>query len=194
MAEGKKNATRLKAWLLFVDESGLLMAPLVRRSWNPRGQTPILYQRTRTRHKVSIIAALCVSPARDRVHLYFRLYVNRSIDSADIGGFLSDLRKHLHGPKLLIWDRLGAHRSKQTQTHLQRLGDYRVILLPPYAPELNPVESVWGYLKMNPLANLAATEVDDLARNAKRHARSLQGHRQLLRSFIAHSPLTLRLR
>ena len=48
------------------------MSPLVRRSWAPRGVTPILYQRTRRREKVSAIAALCVAPTRDLIHLYFR--------------------------------------------------------------------------------------------------------------------------
>jgi hypothetical protein len=48
------------------------MSPLVRRSWAPRGVTPILCQRTRRREKVSAIAALCVAPTRGRIHLYFR--------------------------------------------------------------------------------------------------------------------------
>jgi transposase len=43
-----KKASRLKAFLVFIDESGLLMAPLVRRSWAPCGYTPILYQRTQS--------------------------------------------------------------------------------------------------------------------------------------------------
>ena len=39
MAPGKKNAWRLKASLVFIDESGLLMAPLVRRTWAPVGSS-----------------------------------------------------------------------------------------------------------------------------------------------------------
>jgi len=35
----KKNAWRLKASLVFIDESGLLMAPLVRRTWAPVGSS-----------------------------------------------------------------------------------------------------------------------------------------------------------
>jgi hypothetical protein len=54
LAAGKKNASRLNATLVFLDESGLMMAPLVRRTWAPRGQTPILLQRTRSRDKVSV--------------------------------------------------------------------------------------------------------------------------------------------
>src|SRR5581483_592828 len=54
----KKNARRLRAPVVFVDESGLLMAPLVRRTWAPRGHRPVLRQRGRHREKVSLAAAL----------------------------------------------------------------------------------------------------------------------------------------
>ncbi len=69
--EATSAAWRLRACLVFLDESGLLMVPLLQRSWNPCGQTPDLYQRTRSHQKVSIIAALCIAPARDHVHMYF---------------------------------------------------------------------------------------------------------------------------
>src|SRR3989442_37037 len=70
VAAGKKNVSGLNARLVFLDESGLLMAPLVRRTWAPRGQTPILLQRTRSHDKVSVTAVLTVSPRRRRVSLY----------------------------------------------------------------------------------------------------------------------------
>ncbi len=47
VAASKKGALRLKATLVFLDEGGLIMAPLVRRTWAPRGQTPVLLRRTR---------------------------------------------------------------------------------------------------------------------------------------------------
>ena len=174
MAEGKKNASRLKAWLLFLDESGLLRAPLVRRSWSRRGRTPLLYQRTRTHHKVSIIAALCVAPTRDRVRLYFRLHANRSITSTDIREFLRILSQHLHGPKFLVWDRLGAHRSKATQAFLRGRPDYRTIVLPSYAPELNPVEYLWAWLKRHALANFCPDTLAELQHTARGRLKSAQ--------------------
>ncbi len=52
--------------LAFIDESGFLIAPLVRRPWASRGATVVLYPRTRSQQKVSVIGALCVPPTRDR--------------------------------------------------------------------------------------------------------------------------------
>ena len=171
----------------------MLMGPLVRRSWSPRGRTPVLYQRGRHHKKVSVIAALAVSPARDHVRLYFRLHPNADIQGSHVICFLRHLDRELHGPWILIWDRLNAHRAKITAQWIATRKNLQIVFLPSYAPELNPVEYAWGYLKMNPLANLALAETEQLARATHGHARSLQRKQGLLRSFIRHSPLFLRL-
>ena len=69
-----------------------------------------------------------------------------------------------------------------------------LLTLPPYAPELNPIEYVWSYLKLNPMANLAFFDLEALTTTARRHGRSLQRKPDLLRSFLGHSPLSLRLK
>lgn len=170
------------------------MAPLVRRSWHPRGRTPILYQRTRSYQKVSVIAALCVHPERDWVQLYFRFHLNANINALGVRAFLSQLHDHLQAPSILIWDRLLAHRAKIVREWLSTHPNFHSIFLPAYAPELNPVEYLWAYLKHNPLANAVYFDVDTLAQQARSHARSVQLQQGLLRSFILHSPLSLRLK
>ncbi len=184
----------MKAFLVFVDESGLLMAPLVRRSWSPQGQTPVLYQRMRHHQRVSVMAALCIGPDRDRVSLYFRLHPGQSIRGPQVRDFLRQLTGHLQRPAVLIWDRLAAHRSGLVQRWLVRHPSVQVEFLPPYAPELNPVEYLWAYLKSNPLANVAVTEIESLTHMAHQHSRTLQRRPSLLRSFVDHSPLFLRLK
>jgi hypothetical protein len=193
VAPGKKNAWRLKATLVFLDESGLLMAPLVRRTWAPVGDTPILYQRTRSRERVSMIAALTVSPRRHRVGLYFSLLPNENVITPHVLRFLRDLRRQLGSPIIVVWDRLNVHRSAGTRLR-RRSRSIHITFLPPYAPELNPVEMFWSYLKMNPLANHAALDVEELACRAERHARSVASDQLLLRSFLRATPLFLRLR
>ena len=170
-----------------------MMAPLVRRSWSPQGQTPVLHQRTRSYKKVSSIAGLCVSPSRDRVHLYFRLHSDASINTERVIEFLRGLLRQLDGPTVLVWDRLRAHRARMTQDFIQSHDAFHTYLLPAYAPELNPVENVWSYLKMNPLSNLAITDLQALADISRRHGRALQRQENLLRGFIRHTPLSLRL-
>ena len=68
------------------------------------------------------------------------------------------------------------------------------VFLPPYAPELNLIEYLWGYLKANPLANFAIPDVNELTDVARSNARSLRHRSDLLISFVRHSPLSLRLK
>lgn len=183
----------MNAWLVFLDEAGFLMAPLVRRSWNPRGQTPVLHQSGRHHRKVSAIAALCVAPARNRVCLYFRLHPDANIDGERVIEFLRLLRDQLGG-FCLLWDHLQAHRAHLTQEFLRDTSGIHPTYFPSYAPELNPMEYGWGWLKTKPMANLACYDLDTLAAVTRRHGRSLQRQHRLLCSFIDHSPLSLRLR
>lgn len=169
------------------------MAPLVRRSWAPRGQTPVLLQRARSHQKVSAVAGLVVSAARDRVQLYFRLHSGRNIRTAEAVAFLRILHRHLGGALIVVWDRLNVHRSKKVSALLHATPGLHVEYLPPYAPELNPVEYLWSFLKVHPLANLTFFHLDEVATTARHHARALQRNEGLLRSFLDHSPLSLRL-
>jgi hypothetical protein len=193
LAPDQKKTARLKAWLVFLDESGFLMAPVVRRGWRPKNSPSVLLQRTRSHKKVSAIAALCVPPTRDGVHLTFRLHPDGNIDSLRVTRFLQHLERHLSGPIVLLWDGLSAHRSLLTRAFLADHSRIHIFPFPAYAPELNPVEYLWAYLKLNPLANLALMEVPTLADATRRASRSVQHRPGLLRSFVAHSPLSLRL-
>jgi hypothetical protein len=195
VAAHQKKAARLNAALVFLDESGFMMAPLVRRSWAPRGATPLLVQRGRSHQKVSAIAALCVPPGRNRVQCYFRLHPDTNVDAPLVLSFLRQLTTQLQGkPFFLIWDRLQAHRARAVRSFLSNSSAVGSAFLPAYAPELNPVEYVWSYLKVNPMANAALLDLASLTATTRHHARSLQRRDSPLRSFIHHSPLSLRLR
>lgn len=85
-------------------------------------------------------------------------------------------------------------RARLVQDHIRGKGGWHSELLPAYAPELNPTENVWGYLKANAMANEGLYELDDLAQSARRHGRALQRREPLLRSLLKHTPLFLRLK
>lgn len=192
LAPGKKNAARVGAALVFLDESGFLMMPLVRRTWAPRGQTPLIRHRTNSYRKVSAIAALVVSPRRDRVRLFFRLHPQANINAGSVRSFLQHLSRHFQCPIFLLWDRFMPHRARLVQDYISRKKDWRSEFLPPYSPELNPTENVWCYLKTNSMANEALFELDNLTKSTRRHGRTLQRREPLLRSLLKHTPLFLR--
>lgn len=167
------------------------MAPLVRRTWAPRGKTPILKQRARAHQKISAIAALALSPAYKRTNLYFRLFPLTSIRSFQIREFLRHLLRQIKGSLVIVWDRSNTHRSKKVFLLTSKFNRLSLENLPPYAPELNPVEYLWSYLKSVPLANRPELTIKSLHNSVFRSSRSIQNNSRLLSSFVKHSPLFL---
>ncbi len=74
LAPGKKKAARLGAHLVFADESGFLLAPLVVKTWAPRGCTPLHHHRQGRRDKISVISGISLSPQRRHRGLYYLLF------------------------------------------------------------------------------------------------------------------------
>lgn len=144
---------------MFLDESGVLLNPLVRRTLAPRGQTPILKVRGRCRQKVSVLAALTLSPRRQRLGLYFRTLQDGYFRTEHIAAFLRDLHTHIRGRILVVWDGWKPHAAAARLVASSRI---ETVTLPGYAPELNPVEQLWNYLKWTKLANDACADSNEL--------------------------------
>jgi transposase len=159
MAAHSKQARRRGAYLVVLDESGFLMAPLVRRTLAPRGCTPILIQPGGHHHKVSTIAALSLAPRRQRLGLYFHTHLNTAINNHGVADFLRHLLRHLPGPVIVLWDRAKIHQGpgiREVQADYPRL---QFESFPTYAPELNPVEFLWNHLKWHRLCNSVADNI-----------------------------------
>jgi transposase len=158
-----REAFQRKAHLVFLDESGFLLNPSVRRTLAPRGQTPILEAWDR-RDRISAISCITLSPVRARPGLYFRLLpVNQTVHAEQVVEFLQELRGQLRGPFTVIWDRHKIHsKAKAVQSYLAEHPEIVVEDLPAYAPEANPDEWVWNWTKYGRLSNLAAQDSDEL--------------------------------
>jgi transposase len=172
-----------------------MMGPHVQRSWAPRGRTPVLRQRGRSRRKVSVISALSISPGRCRVRGWFGFEPQASFDGQRIVAFLQQLLRSLRTKVVLVWDRLQAHRGEPVAGWLHANAHrIRAELLPAYAPELNPVELIRGHAKTHTLANYAPGEFADLLVATELATLSIGDDQRLLRSLLKHCPLSLRLR
>jgi hypothetical protein len=114
------------------------MAPLVGRTWAPRGRTPLFDQHGASRQKLSCIGALAVTPGRDRLRLYFRLHPNQNINTDRALGFLRQLLRQLPGNLLVVWDSSRTHLGPKVERFLYRHLRLYLEYFPPYAPELNP--------------------------------------------------------
>ena len=178
------------AHLVFLDESGFLLTPTVRRTLAPRGETPVLEAWDR-RDRLSAISCITVSPRRRRPNLFFELLPkNANVHGEDVVAFLRRLRRSLPGPITVLWDRNRIHsRSKAVRAYLAKHPEVVVEDFPAYAPELNPDEHVWGRTKYGRLANLAADDAQLLLDYVVEELIDLKFRPDLLKSFIRKSGL-----
>lgn len=92
-------------------------------------------------------------------------------------------------PAYLIWDRLPAHRNKSIVA-LLAAHRIEVILLPPYAPDLNPTEWLWAHLKRCELANYCPEDLCAVGHEARRAMRRVKKRLSLLDGFMRGSGLS----
>lgn len=167
MARAQKKARRQDRLIVFVDESGLSERPTRVRTWAPKGQTPVIQFHFNWKH-LSVIAGLT------RTNCLFRFHEG-SIKKEQIVEFLKALRAHLKQPLLIVWDGLKAHRSRLVRDYLDSInGRIQIAFLPPYAPDLNPVEYLWAWLKRHALANFCPDNLGELQMTARNRLKSAQ--------------------
>jgi transposase len=172
-----------------IDETGLFLNPLVRRTWALRGKTPVLVTDGGHREKVSVIGAVSVSPAAGRPGLYFATAPNGYFGPDRVVEFLRDLLRHLRGKVIVVWDRGNNHKGPAVRKFLGRNKRLTLEPLPAYAPELNPVEAVWSWLKYGELANYVPDGVDRLDGEVLDRLIELKFDPGLLRSLWGRSDL-----
>lgn len=93
---------------------------------------------------------------------------------------------------LVIRDGLAVHRSKKVKAFLERHpGEVHLAQLPGYAPELDPVEYLWGNLKQHGLANFCPRDLSELGAEARRKLRRMRARPTLVRAFWKQADLSL---
>ena len=165
--------------ILWADESGFYLLPALLRTWAPIARTPVIRRKLSYGH-LSAISAISMTG-----ELYLAVQ-DRSYKSPDVIGFLEQLLNEIPGKLLVIWDGAPIHRSRGVKEYLAQGAARRLQLeqLPGYAPELNPDEGVWRYLKRVELKNLVCADLERLRREFWAAAERLLAKPEVLRSCI----------
>jgi len=164
-----------------------MLQPLVRRTWAPRGERPVLYCWD-CRDRLSVIAGLTLSAALRRVGFYFAVH-RHNVRTAEVTSFIRRVRRQVGRPLLVVMDHLPAHKSAAKALG----GDDRFEFewLPGYAPDLNPVEPAWSRTKYTDLANYAPQDLLELEVRAEMAMEDTQRDQPLLRSFFQAARLKI---
>jgi hypothetical protein len=165
-----------------------MLQPVVRRTWAPRGETPVLDCWDR-HDRLSVISALTVSPQRRRLGLYFDIF-GHNIVTDDVVEFVAELVCRL-GKITLVLDRWQVHRSAVRKLKARFGRRIHIEWLPAYAPELNPTEQVWGHTKHSDLANFVPDDRLGLGRAVATSLRKKRSNQALLRSFFQAAKLQM---
>ena len=175
-----------------MDESGLLMGPLLRRTWSPKGHTPAITQSGGHRQKVSVAAAVWLSPRRDHLGLYFHTLPDGYFDNWYVTAFIEAMLRDLPGRFVVVWDGGPMHKGEPIVALESQFADrLSVGRLPPWAPMLNPVEPLWSWLKWERLSNFAAHDVRELDGRVVAELAAKRSDQRFLKNLFHASELPL---
>lgn len=112
-----------------------------------------------------------------------------SYNTPKLIAFLKALKREMRGRKcILIWDGLPAHKTNVMKEYLKSQRRWlHVELLPGYSPDLNPVESLWGNIKGQELANRCGEDLGEMADALRSGMRRVKRRPCLPFGFLHHA-------
>jgi transposase len=188
-----ERAAARAAYIVFVDETGFMLEPIVRRTWAPQGKTPVLHV-SDPHGRISVIGAIAISPRRDNVTFMYNLLANNAnYQGKTAARFMRAVHARLAGPMTVIWDQIPIHCCRPIEDFTASAPGVILESFPPYAPELNPTDRVWAYVKYDRLPNFTPPDLDALRSRVVKELRRVSRCCKLLRAFVRATKLPLAL-
>jgi transposase len=129
-------------------------------------------------------------PIRFTFHFHL-LDDNVNCKGESVASFVKRVRETLNGPITVLWDDYCIHRAKPVKDYVERIGSIEIEEFPPYAPELNPVDYVWSYIKYGRLANFCPKGLSELREAVTKELVSVAEQPRLLRALFSRTGLSL---
>ena len=176
--ELKKRAKRLGAKIFFQDEAGFQSDAPLGRTYGLKGKTPVV-ETSGQRQSLNVISAV-----NARGEFWAATYTSK-LNAELFVVFLEGFMKCQTGKVFLVVDGHPAHKAKLVQGYVQSLkGRLELHFLPPYAPDLNPDEFVWSYMKANGVSKKPLKQNESLQKRIEEDLNKVKNDRKLVRSFF----------
>lgn len=186
-----REGLRCGAHIAFLDESGFMLQPLVRRTLAPRGQRVIM-PCSAAHDRVSAISCVTLSPQAMHVGLYSWLLLNKNFHGEEVVEFLQYLTHKVRGEWIVVWDGNNIHsKSKAVKAWLAKHPNVQVEDFPSYDPQNNPDEWVWSWAKYGKLCNFCPADVEWLFNAVMDAFDELRHQPTLLASFVMDAGVPL---
>jgi len=174
----RARARKHGAKIFFLDEAGFSSEPNLGRTYGLRGQTPVV-RTTGQRQKLNVISAI-----NARGEFWCQDYTGK-LNGALFVEFLKDFMKGRPYKVYLVVDGHPSHKAKVVKDYVQSTqGRLELHFLPPYAPDLNPDEFVWQYVKTNGVSKKPLKQNESLRERVAQDLAALKQNKKLLRSFF----------
>lgn len=171
--------------IVFIDEAGFYLLPGRVRTYAPSGETPILKVYDTYTH-LSVMSGITM-----RGEIY-KLVRSKALSSKESVRFLKHLKYCIGEKLMIIWDGSPIHR-KEVTTFMTTPDAYGIEIewLPPYAPDLNPTEGVWQYLKRVELRNVTCKDMENLRNELRLAIMRLRSKPEIIQAFFSEAGLVL---
>jgi len=174
----RRRAKQYRAKIYFLDEAGFHSDPVLGRTYGLKGHTPVV---TTSGQRQSINA---ISAVNAKGEFWYNVYAGK-LNAERFVEFLHAFMKGRRERVLLVVDGHPAHKAKKVQAYVRSLaGKLELHFLPPYAPDLNPDEFVWGYAKTNGVSKKPLRRNESLKERVKLDLEAIKQNKPLVKSFF----------
>lgn len=176
--EIKESARKQGGEIFWLDEASIRSDDPLLRTWGLKGQTPIV-KTSGQRQGINAISAIS-----NKGGFWYQVYTERF--NADVFiECLKDLVKNRKKPIFIIMDGHPVHKSKKVIEFVRtQEGRLSIFLLPPYAPDLNPDELVWNYIRQTGTARTPLKKGESLWDRTMIDLESIAQDKSLVKSFF----------
>jgi len=174
----RRRAKRAGAMIFFLDEAGFQSDPPLGRTYGLKGKTPVLTT-SGQRQSINVISAV-----NARGEFWAATYTGK-LDAESFVAFLKNFMRGRRGKAFLVVDGHPAHKANLVKDYIKKMkGRLELHFLPPYAPDLNPDEFVWSYMKGNGVSKKPLKQNESMRLRVEEDLNNIRRNRSLVRSFF----------
>lgn len=174
----RKRAKARNSEIFFLDEAGIQSDSPLQRTWGQKGKKAIVKTSGR-RQSINAISAVS-----DQGGFWFELY-NGKLNAESFIGFLKRFMRYRKRPITLIVDGHPSHHAKVVSKYIGSMkGRLEMYFIPPYAPDLNPDEFVWNYVRMKGTGRVPLRKNESLKERLEKDLTMIGKNKRLCKSFF----------
>jgi len=182
--EIKKTAKKQGAEIFWLDEASIRSDDPLLRTWGLKGKTPTV-RTSGQRQGINAISAIS-----NKGGFWYQVYTQRF--NADVFmACLKDLISNRRKPVYIITDGHPVHKSKKVREFVATMkGKISIFILPAYAPDLNPDELVWNYIRQTGTARMPLMKGESLLDRTFIDLELIAQDKDLVKSFFRNESVS----